>query len=171
MPSAASGRLHGLQMWLNLPAAKKMTEPRYQELLSDQLPLEKMASGGVIKVIAGSTDKGTTSPISEIATKPLFLDLNLNAGEAFTQHIGQEYQAILFVISGAVHVGNELVPEKVLAGLSSGDVLNLKAEQASRCLLIAAEKLHEPIFRHGPFVMNTQEEVMRALDDFRSGIF
>ncbi|MCL9683139.1 pirin family protein [Legionella maioricensis] len=171
MPSASSGRLQGVQMWLNLPAAKKMAEPRYQELASEQLPLETKDSGAVIKVIAGRTDQGTRSPITDIATKPLFLDIRLPAGASIQQHILRDYQAILFVVSGEVCVGEQKVKQQLLAALTPGDLLTIKGEEESHCLLIAAAKLHEPIARYGPFVMNTQEEVMQALDDFRSGRF
>lgn len=171
MPSASSGRLQGLQMWLNLPAVKKMDEPRYQEILSAQLPREIKDSGAVVKVIAGRTDQGTRSPITDIATKPLFLDIRLPAGAFIQQHILRDYQAILFVISGEVKVGQQKIKQEVLAGLTSGDLLTVTSEQESHCLLIAAAKLHEPIARYGPFVMNTQTEVMQALDDFRNGRF
>lgn len=171
MPSSSSGKLQGLQMWLNLPAAQKMADPRYQELLSTQLPLETNDSGAVIKVIAGKTDQGTHSPITDIATKPLFFDICLPAGVSIKQHIPTDYQTVLFVVSGEVSIGGHSIKQQVLAGLSSGDVLTLKGEQASQCLLIAAAKLHEPVTRYGPFVMNTQEEVMQALDDFRNGRF
>ncbi len=171
MPSTESGRLNGLQLWLNLPAAEKMREPRYQELLSAQLPVEKNATGALIKVIAGQTDKGTSSPIAGIATAPLFFDIILPLGAQMQQQIPNDYQAVLLVISGAVLVGEQVVQQGVLAKLGAGDVLTLSGEKDGQCLLIAAVKLHEPIVRHGPFVMNTTMEVMQALDDFRRGKF
>lgn len=171
MPSAENGRLTGLQLWLNLPAAEKMREPRYQELQSADLPLEHHDSGAVIKVLAGTTDKGTTSPITDIATAPLFFDISLPLGSSIRQHISADYQAVLLVISGAVLIGEQLIPQGGLAKLGVGEVLTLTAEKESQCLLIAAAKLHEPIARHGPFVMNTPGEVMQALDDFRQGRF
>ena len=170
MPSP-SGQLKGFQLWLNLPAAEKMREPRYQEILSAQLPMEQNDVGVLIKVIAGKTDKGTTSPIKGITTAPLFLDIDLPLGMSFQQDISKDYQTILFVVKGAVFIGGQLVEEGVLAKLSDGDRVHLKAEKKSQCLLIAAAKLYEPIARHGPFVMNTNEEVMKALDDFRRGTF
>lgn len=171
MPSSSTGRLNGLQLWLNLPAAEKMKEPRYQDMVSEQLPLETKPSGSIVKVIAGQTDEGTTSPVSNIATKPLFLDITLPQDVAFEQHITSNYQAILFVIKGKVSVGNQVVEKGVLAGLTAGDVLTLKGVEASHCLLIAATKIHEPIARYGPFVMNTQEEIIHAIDDFRNNRF
>lgn len=171
MPSATEGTLKGLQLWLNLPAAEKMREPRYQDMLSTQLPLETHDSGVVIKVVAGKTDQGTCSPITDIATKPLFLDISLPTGTEVQQQIPNDYQAILFVLTGAVGIGDKLVKQGVLAGLTVGETLTLTGVEASHCLLIAAAKLHEPIFRYGPFVMNTQDEVMQAVDDFRNNKF
>lgn len=170
MPSA-NGRLHGLQLWLNLPALEKMRAPRYQEMHSTQLPMETNDSGAQIKVIAGTTDKGTHSPITGIATQPLLFDIILPPGASMQQHIPNDYQAILLVISGTVRIGEQLVQHDTLAKLGTGDVLFLKGETASQCIMIAAARLHEPITRHGPFVMNTQEEIIQALDDFRSGRF
>jgi len=171
MPDPASNRLHGLQMWFNLPAAEKMREPRYQERQCKELPVERHENGVCIKVIAGKTDKGTLSPVIEIATQPLFLDIHMPEGTKVQQHIPVGYQSILFVVSGRVSVGGEKIIAGLLAGLTSGEVLSISALETSQCLLIAAAKLNESITRYGPFVMNTQEEVMQALDDFRNGLF
>lgn len=171
MPSSTNGQLSGLQLWLNLPAAEKMCAPRYQDMASEQLPIEQWDNGVSIKVIAGATDQGTSSPINNIATMPLFLDITIPAGTAFEQHIPADYQAILFVLRGAVSVEGQVIEAKMLAGLETGELVNISANETSQCLLIAAMKLHEPITRHGPFVMNTQEEVMQALDDFRNNRF
>ncbi|QMT58665.1 pirin family protein [Legionella sp. PC997] len=170
MPSA-NGKLHGLQLWLNLPAAEKMRAPFYQEMQSEQLPVETHDSGARVKVIAGTTDKGTHSPITGIATQPLLFDIILPPGASMQQHIPHDYQTILLVISGAVRIGEQLVQHDTLAKLGTGDNLLLNAETASQCILIAAARLHEPITRHGPFVMNTQEEIIQALDDYRNGRF
>jgi redox-sensitive bicupin YhaK (pirin superfamily) len=171
MPSASSGRLQGLQMWLNLPTGKKMSPPKYQDRISTQLPLETQDSGAVIKVIAGRTDQGTRSPISDIATNPLFLDIRLPAGASVQQHILRDYQSLLFVLSGEIQVGEQTIKKETLAALDCGDLLTLKGKEDSQCLLIAAAKLYEPIIRYGPFVMSTQKEIIQALDDFRSGRF
>ncbi|RUR05378.1 pirin family protein [Legionella sp. km772] len=165
MPSTQHERLQGLQLWLNLPAAEKMRPARYQEMLNDELPRETLASGAVVKVIAGATDKGTTSPIKDIATKPLFFDISLPKEAVFSQQMPEDYQAILLVVSGQIKIAGETVEAKHLAVLSPGTLLTLHADLTSQCLLIAARKLREPIVRHGPFVMNTPEEIMQALSD------
>ncbi|KTC94656.1 pirin family protein [Legionella erythra] len=172
MPQQADGRLTGLQLWLNLPAASKWVEPSYQEFTADELPVEELPAGGQIKVVAGETRQGSRSPIHGIATKPLFLDISLSAEETVSDVITNDHQALLFVLKGKIAVGRDVVMAHTLAVLSNGGDLLLRAmDGEARCLLIAAKKLHEPIARLGPFVMNTQEEVMQALDDFRNNRF
>lgn len=172
MPDANSPRLQGLQLWLNLPAAEKMCPPRYQEYAGAELPLEQHASGAVVKIIAGSTDKGTCSPISGIATKPLFFELKLPAQSQIQQSIPAGYSAVLLLISGQANIEGQTIEALNLASLTNeGGLLTIEAEQDSVMVLIAARILAEPIVRHGPFVMNTQEEIISALNDFRSGQF
>lgn len=171
MPSADNGHLQGFQLWLNLPAAQKMQEPRYQELLNSQLPIEHQESGVRIKVIAGSIASGLTSPIMDIATHPLLLDIHLPQGTSYSQALPLNYQSLVFVLSGEVKVAKDFIQANTLAVLSGDDLLLLEAVEDSQVILIAAAKLNEPIVRHGPFVMNTQEEIVTAVNDFRSGRF
>ena len=98
MPQQTQGRLTGLQLWLNLPAASKWTKPHYQEYTAKQLPIEKNKAGLMIKVIAGKTDKGTASPIEGIATDPLFLDISLPAGQTLQQHIPTSHQSLVLFL-------------------------------------------------------------------------
>lgn len=172
MPKQTEGRLTGLQLWLNLPAANKGTPPHYQEFTAEQFPVEQQDSGILIKVIAGQTDKGTSSPIKGIATAPLFFDISFSAQQTMQQQIPISHQTILFVLTGEVSVHGQTVKEGVLASLSQGDILTLQGQSKdSRCLLIAAKKLQEPIAWLGPFVMNTEQEVQQALDDYRNNRF
>lgn len=171
MPSLEHERLQGLQLWLNLPSTQKMSEPRYQELANEQLPIETHESGARIKVIAGSTNRGTQSPIKNIATQPLFFDIHLPQQTMVSQRIAPEYQTLLFVLSGQVRVEQQAVNAGVLAVLSAGEELHITGDADSQCLLISAAQLKEPIARHGPFVMNTQEEIAQAIADFRAGHF
>lgn len=171
MPRQTQGRLKGLQLWFNLPAANKWVEPRYQEFLAAQLPLEKHDSGLMIKVIAGETEQGTKSPIEGIATAPLFFDLHLPSQEKMTQTISTNHQVLLFVLSGEVSIQGQSITEGVLAALDQGELLTLEGVRDAHCLLIAAKKIKEPVAWLGPFVMNTQQEVLQALDDFRNNRF
>jgi redox-sensitive bicupin YhaK (pirin superfamily) len=171
MPAADRGQLQGVQLWLNLPAAKKMCDPSYQEKKGSQLPIEQQESGVSIKVIAGATDKGTPAPIVNIATNPLFFDIHLPRATSFRQQIPTNYQALLFVISGGVLINAQRIESNVLAVLSAEETVVVSAEEDSQCFLIAAAKINEPIVRHGPFVMNTQEEIIQAVTDFQMGRF
>lgn len=170
MPVAEHGRFQGLQLWLNLPAAEKMQPARYQEIASAKLPIEEQ-DGGQIKVIAGRTDKGTCSPIVDIATNPLLLDISLSKNAVFTQHIPEGYQTVLFVIAGSVQLADITIKADVFAVLSPDRLIELKAAEHCHCLLLSAAQLKEPIVRHGPFVMNTTEEIKQAIADVRLGLF
>ncbi|STX50043.1 pirin-like protein [Legionella busanensis] len=171
MPAQTEGKLTGLQLWLNLPAATKMSPPHYQEYTAGQLPIEHHDNGAVIKVIAGKTIDGTESPIKGIATEPLFLDIKLPIDTHFTTLIADTHQSILFNLAGSVSIAGKNIEKNQLAILSSGRNLTVKTEEDAHFLLIAAKKLKEPIARLGPFVMNTHEEIMQALDDFRNQRF
>lgn len=172
MPQKSDEGITGLQLWLNLPAANKMDAPHYHEYTASQLPIERQDSGVQIKVIAGKTDKGTQSPITGIATNPIFLDLRLPEQQIIQQHLPSGHQALVFVLSGEIKIQKETVKRHHLAILSPGELLVLQGlTKDTHCLLIAAKKLKEPIARLGPFVMNTEEEIMQALDDFRNNRF
>ena len=176
MPQQTSERLWGIQLWLNLPAESKWVEPRYQEYKAVQLPLEQQENGVVVKVIAGETANKTASPIHGIVTQPLFFELSIPAGQQFRQQIPQTHQSILLVLSGAIKVVSEQDTQSVeqgqLASLSQDDWLIIEGEHMhNRCLLIAAKKINEPIERLGPFVMNTREEILQAIEDFRNNQF
>lgn len=172
MPQKNEEGIAGLQLWLNLPAANKMVAPHYQEYTASQLPIEQQDSGVQIKVIAGRTDQGTQSPITGIATNPLFFDIHLPAQQLVQQRLPSSHQALVFVLAGELKIQEELVKRHHLAILSPGELLTLQGlADDTHCLLIAAKKLKEPIARLGPFVMNTEEEIKQALDDFRNNRF
>lgn len=172
MPKRTKEGLTGLQIWLNLPAESKMIRPHYQEVTAAQLPLEQQDSGVLIKVIAGETDKGNKSPIAGIATDPLFLDIQLPKQQIMTQHIPSGHQSLIFVLAGKIMIQGQVIEQRRLAILTPGKQVTLQGvTETARCLLIAAKKLKEPIARLGPFVMNSEEEVLQALDDYRNNRF
>jgi redox-sensitive bicupin YhaK (pirin superfamily) len=170
MPEQEDGLLYGFQLWVNLPAAQKMAEPRYQEYPAATIPHEQRA-GAVVRVIAGTTEQGTTGPVTKVTVDPLYLDVTLDAGALFHERVPDDHAAMLYVIEGALRVGESRVPQEHLAVLGRGDALAARAEGAARFLLIAARPLHEPVARHGPFVMNTQNELVQAFTDYRTGHF
>lgn len=172
MPAQLEGRLTGIQLWLNLPHARKFIPPAYQEFTHEDFFIEHHENGAQVKVIAGKTNKGTCSPLRDIATDPLFFDIKLLPFQQFEQTILTTHQAIILILSGELMIQNQLIPAESLAVLSAGDLLTLQTEASGvHCLLIAAKKLHEPIARLGPFVMCTDDEIAQAMDDLRNNRF
>jgi len=174
MPEQEQGLLRGFQLWINLPAAEKMTAPRYQEFGADGIPAERHADGTVVRVVAGTTDRGTEGPAKRPSTAPLYLDITLPAGASLTQRVPASHACIAFTIEGELAIGaaRAALPTRHLGVLGDGDAVTLHAGAVpARCLLIAARRLAEPVARYGPFVMNTQAEIVQAFDDYRANRF
>lgn len=174
MPEQEDGLLKGFQLWVNLPAAEKMTAPGYQEFAASVIPIESLEAGGEIKVIAGKTDRGTVGPVKRATVAPLFLDVSLGKQAAFKQCVPHTHGGFLYVIDGSVRVCTESreLPARSLGILGSGERVEVSTGNAeSRFLLIAGRRLNEPVARGGPFVMNTKQEVQQAFQDYQSGRF
>jgi redox-sensitive bicupin YhaK (pirin superfamily) len=176
MPEQEDGRLEGFQLWVNLPASHKMTQPAYQEHSVDDIPLETRA-GTRIRVITGQTSQGTAGPVSQPLTEPLYLDVSLDANTRFSEAIPEQHNAFVYGIQGSVKLESEQgesvsVTRDHLGILSHGTTIELESmDQAARFLLIAGKPLGEPIARSGPFVMNSQAELQQAYMDYQSGQF
>jgi redox-sensitive bicupin YhaK (pirin superfamily) len=162
--------MKGFQLWVNLPAALKMRAPRYQEFEADRLPLSNPAKGVTAKVIAGTLGN-QRGPVEGIAVDPLYADLRFEPGSALTVPITAGHTLLLFVFEGAVAVGGVTVPAGSLAVMGSeGEALAMAAgEEGAAAMLLAAAPIGEPVVRHGPFVMNTREEIQQALEDYYMG--
>jgi len=176
MPEQQDGLLEGFQLWINLPAAHKMDTPAYQEFDRTQIPNESR-DGALVKVITGETSMGTRGPVSQPLTDPLYLDVTLDPGAAFTEGLAVDHNAFLYVIEGGLLIADsrdELLElgRDQLAVLEPGDSVQLRAgENGGRFLLVAGKPLQEPIARGGPFVMNTADEVRQAFSDYQRGDF
>ena len=173
MPEQDNGLLMGFQLWVNLPASAKMSEPAYQEFAPASVPLEQRQNGTLVRVVSGTTSEGTRGPVNNRYVKPAFLDVTLPAGESFDQQVGASDNAFIFVIKGDLVVGNTRQPlgQRKLGILGEGDHVTVTAGSSARFLLVAGQPLNEPIARGGPFVMNTKAEVMQAFADYQSGQF
>lgn len=167
-PKQDDGLMWGFQLWVNLPAAQKMTAPRYQDIEPSAIP-EVKTDGGSIRVVAG-TFNGETGPVQGIVTDPTYLDVRLDAAGRFETSVPVDHTAFVYVYEGRGVVGATPVPQKTLAVLSEGATIKAEASDAGfRFLCIAAKPLREPIARYGPFVMNTREEIVQAFEDYRNG--
>ena len=174
MPEQEHGLLEGFQLWVNLPAADKMVEPAYQEFSNASVPVEYWENGTEIRVVAGKTQKGTSGPVKNSYVSPLFMDVSLRAGEPFEQIVDGADNTLVYVIEGELLIGDEAreLTAKNLGILEQGDhVLVTSISDNARFILISAKPLHEPVARGGPFVMNTQDQVRQAFDDFRNNRF
>jgi quercetin 2,3-dioxygenase len=170
LPEQEEGRMEGFQLWLNLPARDKMSAPWYRDIQSADIP-EFTAPGLTVRVIAGES-QGVTGAVQREATQPLYLDLHLAEGTHFAQPLPAEHNAFVYVYRGQVTVNGTEVPAGRMALLrNEGDGVALQAGPDSRALLIAGRPLNEPIAQYGPFVMNTQQEIFQAVEDFRAGHF
>jgi redox-sensitive bicupin YhaK (pirin superfamily) len=177
MPEQQEGRMRGFQLWLNLPAHDKMTVPSYQELGPDKIPVARPGAGVAVKVIAGRVGD-IQGPISQPATDPTYLDVALDGGAQYVHELADQHAACLFVYEGAMRVGSGAKASVVRAGelavLSEGTEVALVGDSSditNRAIVVAGRPLHEPVARYGPFVMNTREQLVQAVEDFQKGRF
>jgi redox-sensitive bicupin YhaK (pirin superfamily) len=181
MPEQEAGRMEGFQLWLNLPGRDKMCDPSYRDIQSAEIPLFTTPEGVLVRVIAGESH-GTAGAVQREHTQPLYLDLHFPPGQAvFRQPIAAGHNAFLYVYRGQVDVldalgGSTPVPVRCMALLGNeGDGVVLRpptrSDEPPRVLLIAGKPLHEPIAQYGPFVMNSREQLLQAVEDFRRGRF
>ncbi len=188
----ARGRMHGFQLWANLPSSLKMTDPRYQDIPASAIPEVTDDDGTRVRVICGEF-WGKTGPVDEVAADPRYLDVFVPAGKRKTLPVETYRQAFAYIFEGSGSfdgasapfgalreslVGDQevIVRDEVgnrsLVVFDSGDEVSVQAgEEGIRFLLVSGRPLREPIAWHGPIVMNTQAEIRQALTDLRDGSF
>ena len=166
MPEQTEGLVRGFQLWFNLPKEKKMIEPAYHDIQSDQIPVVEF-EGGRVKVISG-TFQGTTGP-GRPHTGMMYLDIHLDSKQDITIPIANDWNGFVYVYEGSISA-NIGVPKGHLAVLDTkDDFLCSSSVENTRLILVAGEPLNEPVARGGPFVMNTKGEVLQAFEDYQSG--
>ncbi|MBS1171961.1 MAG: hypothetical protein H6R12_791 [Proteobacteria bacterium] len=171
IPEQEEGVMEGFQLWLNLPSQEKMTAPWYRDFAAADLPRFVTDAGVAVTVIAGESH-GVAGAVTREATAPLYLDLHLPAGTRFTQSLPVGHNAFVYVYRGEVRIAGDTVPAKrmaILANAPQADGVAIEASGEARALLIAGQPLDEPIAQYGPFVMNTDQEIYQAVNDFRDG--
>lgn len=175
MPEQTDGMMRGLQLWINLPADKKMTEPRYQDLQAADLPVYEK-DGAKVKVISGSMD-GHRSPALSAHFEPLYLDVTMQKGQTTNFPLDDALEGFLYVLDGKIKAGpKDSARQTIFAGKmaelqGSGDLtLEAKADD-SRFVVIMGQPIKEPIAKYGPFVMNTRQQIIEAVQDFEAGKF
>jgi redox-sensitive bicupin YhaK (pirin superfamily) len=175
MPKQEHGLMWGFQLWVNLPARDKLCPPRYQDIAPEAIPEVALGDAGSARVVAGECN-GVSGAVNGISVAPLYLDVTLKADATCSLPIPSGHTAFLYVYEGAARVEAPVAEDSrnLRAGelglLGAGDGVRVTASStAARFLLVAGRPLREPVARYGPFVMNTREEIVQAVDDFRNG--
>ncbi len=171
--ASRGGRMHGFQLWVNLPRRDKMMAPRYQEVPADRIPVGRSADGAVTARVLAGEALGARAVI-DTRTPIAYLDLTLAPGAVHEQPLPEDFNAFAYVVSGSGLFGAGRAPagphELVLFGNDgAGARLEAGPQSPLRVLLVGGRPLDEPVARAGPFVMNTRAEVVQAFEDFQSG--
>ena len=169
MPQQVDGLMWGFQLWVNLPAKDKMTEPRYQDIDPSEIPTVELPEGNV-RVLAG-TLQDARGPIGGVATEPILFDVALKAGASLDLSVPESHNAFVYPFEGKVELGGSVVERgHIVATRRDGDTITVNASDGgARLLLVAGKPIGEPIARYGPFVMNTEAELAQAFEDYRAG--
>lgn len=174
MPELDGGGLHGFQLWINLPAKEKMSDPKYRDVPATEIPVITLDNEIEISVIAGSwniQESQVNGPLDSLAADARYLDITLPAGESLTLPIEAELRPVVYVYEGELESGQTVQPKSLLIYSIEGDELTLTAKTDSKLLLLCGKPILEPIAHYGPFVMNTAEEIEQAIQDYNSGNF
>ncbi|ADU14170.1 pirin family protein [Asticcacaulis excentricus] len=170
MPEQEDGLMQGFQLWLNLPAREKMLDPQYKDVPANTIPVVRHSDAWV-KLLAG-TYQGQTGPIQSPTTKPFIADVSLDGGAALTLPVPAGHAGFAYVFDGDALITGQSVTRGQAAVLSDGAELPLTGGLGgARVLVVLGQPLKEPIARHGPFVMNTPQEIYQAFADYQAGRF
>ena len=174
LPEQQEGRMEGFQLWLNLPGRDKMRDPWYRDIPSEEIP-ELALPDATVRVIAGESH-GVAGAVQRDATQPTYLDIRLEPGARFEQLLPATHNAFVYVYRGALRFDTGCLVNSgrmaILANTPGSDGVRLTAsDEGARVILVAGQPLGEPIAQYGPFVMNTEGELLQAVRDFQAGKF
>ena len=172
MPAMKEGRLHGFQLWINMPAKLKMTKPEYIYIDSDKMSTHK-DDDKKIKVIAGKFEKAE-GPVRGHNVEPIYFDVELNEDKELNYNLPNTHNSFIYLIEGEIIIGEKKhknVKNSTLILLTKGEKLKIKAKSNSKFLVISGKPINEEIARGGPFVMNTKAEILEAVQDYHNGTF
>jgi quercetin 2,3-dioxygenase len=176
MPKQTEGRMRGFQLWINLPAAQKMTPAEYRDIPAERIP-DLSFDGGRVRVIAGTltlagqTVSGPVSaPESRLSTEPVYWDLHLEPARLIELPLPAGLNAFVYLYEGQAEVGGQALPHRAAGILDDGDALRIESgRQGARLLVLAGKPINEPVVQYGPFVMNTRAEIEQAIHDYQHG--
>ena len=172
MPAMKEGKLHGFQLWINMPAKYKMNKPEYIYIDSKKMSVHKDQEKQ-IKVIAGKFEKAE-GPVKKHNVDPIYFDVELGEKKNFNFKLPKTHNSFIYLIEGEIKIGqnkHRQIKGSTLILLNNGEELNICAVTKAKFLLISGKPIGEQIARGGPFVMNTKEEITQAISDYQSGKF
>ena len=172
MPAMSEGRLHGFQLWLNMPAKDKMSKPDYIYIDSEKMQVFE-DSDKTVKAIAGKF-KSVEGPVIGHSGEPVYFDIELKRDKEFNYELPSTHNSFIYLIEGEIKIGektHDKVENSTLILLSKGQQLKVTSLTKAKFLLISGKPIGEQIARGGPFVMNTKQEILQAIDDYHNGTF
>jgi redox-sensitive bicupin YhaK (pirin superfamily) len=172
MPAMTEGKLHGFQLWINMPAKFKMNKPEYIYIDAKEMQIHK-DNNKKIKVIAGKFGEAE-GPVKGHNIEPVYLDIEIEKDKEFNFDLPSTHNSLIYLIEGEVKVGeqnHDPVKDSTLIILTRGEKLKVSGLTKAKFLLISGKPIGEPIVRGGPFVMNTKEEILKAVQDYHNGTF
>ncbi|WP_371193332.1 pirin family protein [Glaciecola sp. SC05] len=168
MPQQTQGRMRGFQLWVNLPASQKMSEPGYQDIPSGHIP-EVIKQGALIRVLAGHFE-GVEGPVKTQAIHPQFLDIHFQNDASISWPVDAKQNGFVYVYEGAVQVDGTTVEKGELGVLEFDGLMTITARSNAKAIVVSGTPINEPIVQYGPFVMNTEAEIQQALQDYQKGV-
>jgi len=172
MPAMKEGKLHGFQLWINMPAKMKMSKPEYHYIDSNQMSVHK-DDEKQIKVIAGKFENAE-GPIKGHNVDPIYFDVELKKEKEFIFQIPSTHNSFIYLIDGEIKIGEKIhdkIKDSTLILLTRGENLKVSGLSDAKFLLISGKPIGEQIARGGPFVMNTKQEILQAVEDYHGGTF
>ena len=172
MPAMKEGKLHGFQLWINMPAKLKMSKPEYIYIDADKMSVHKDKEKQV-KVIAGIFENAE-GPIKGHNVEPIYFDIELTKNKSFSYKLPSTHNTFIYLINGEIEIGknkHDEVQDSTLILLTRGEDLIVKAKLNAKFLVVSGKPINEEIARGGPFVMNTKAEILQAVQDYHSGTF
>jgi redox-sensitive bicupin YhaK (pirin superfamily) len=166
MPQQTEGKMRGFQLWVNLPAAEKMSEPGYQDIKSDAIAELKIGNQSTVRVLAGELN-GVKGAVSTQAVKPQFYDMHVAENEEIEIPVNAEHNGFVYVYEGEVKIGKKSLRKGQLAVLNLAETLAFTTVVEANLILVTGKPIGEPVEQYGPFVMNTKEEIDQAITDFQ----
>ena len=169
MPQKYDGLMQGFQLWVNLPAKKKMIDPKYRGIESEQIPLVQKI-GQKAKLIAGRID-GTEGPVRDLSIDIEYFDVELAAGKTFEHATPGKLTVFAYVVNGSIEAQGKEIKNGQCAVFGEGDSVKMFSKDGARFLFVSGEPLKEPVAWRGPIVMNTEEELDKAFEELDEGTF